>query len=81
MTGLMCAAFNGQYEITKLLLEKGALVDTTNYVSNTKITTCPFKYFVKLHLCGYLLFVCSFILAFILHQQCDIDILYDEMFL
>ena len=35
MTALMCAAYGGHFEVTKVLLEAGASIDEENYVSKT----------------------------------------------
>ena len=35
MTGLICAASNGYYEITKLLIEKGAKLEAVQDVSRS----------------------------------------------
>ena len=78
MTGLICAASNGHYEITKLLIEKGANLEAVQYVSNAMINICHINHQWIVSVPSF--FIClSSVLAFMIHHRRDIDILYDDM--
>ena len=55
MTGLICAASNGHYEITKLLIEKGANLEAVQDVSGSIPVTSTIH---ELYLWRHFSFVC-----------------------